>query len=64
MDHHRWLLEDHPFRYEKDGFYGNIELGNTSTSLSQVVIELDGAIFTYEKGQANVDVDERNEEQI
>ena len=66
MGHWRWLAEDRPFRYDKDGFDGNMEFGNTPTSItgSQVLTELEGSMFTYGKSQTNIDVDERDEEQI
>ena len=66
MDHHRQLPKDLPFRYDKDGFDGNTKLGSnpTSSTRSQVLVELAGIIFTYEKGQANVNVDKQDEEQI
>jgi len=66
MGHQRWLAEDYPFRYDKDGFDGNMEFSNTLTSIagSQVLTELEGTVFTYGKSQTNIDVDERDEEQI
>ena len=66
MGHWRWLAEDRPFRYDKDGFDGNMEFGSTPTSIisSQVLTQLEGTMFTYGKSQTNIDVDERDEEQI
>ena len=52
MGHWRWLPNDHPCRYDKDGFDGNMEFDNTPTSLTgdQVLIELEETMFTYRKG--------------
>ena len=60
MGHRRWLAEDHPFRYDKDGFDGNMEFGSTPASLTgiQVLAKLEGTKFTYGKGQTNIDVDD------
>jgi len=34
MGHWRWLVEDHPFQYDRDGFDGNMEFDNTQASLT------------------------------
>jgi len=54
------------FRYDKDGFDGSIEFGTSPTPLmgEQVLAELGETNFTYGKGQANIDVDEKDDEQI
>ena len=66
MGHRRWLPQHHPFRYNKDGFDGNTEFGISPIPLmgEEVLTQLRKTTFTYGKGQSNIDIDEKDEEQI
>ena len=66
MGHRRWLPRNHPFRYDKDGFDGNTKFGGSPIPLTgeEVLAQLGETTFTYGKGQSNMDIDEKDEEQI
>jgi len=52
MGHHRRLPKEYPFRYDRGGLDGTMELNNTTAPLTgaSVLIELREVAFTYEKG--------------
>ena len=65
MGHRRWLLENHPFRFDDMGFDGKVELGCASNACSgsDVLEQLEGIRFSYGKGEAQyAEIDEKDEE--